>query len=197
MLAAIARGTAPGTHAEKVALYFPEFAWTTTVGEGNTVNTGSVSPNIKAPNAYSAGDLVTFANVGGVTGIVSERPYFVIGTPSGTEFQVSAKPGGAAQTWTGTFTAGGKVCKHKEVKAGEGGYARQTLNFGAGAIPLGVVEDTEAHEFKVPIITNGSSFLVYMDASAKILAISLSVEEFKAAGSYTVQNTKFDLLASA
>lgn len=186
MLDAIARGTAPASSAAYVGLLSAD------AGKSVT-GVGSTGVFTSAAHGYSNGDLVVLSAMTGGSGFVAGRLYRVIAVTTNT-FQLAATVGGTAITG-GTDLTAGTVTRLVELTGGS--YARVATAFAAAA--AGQNDDSTSHSVNVPASTTVSYVGYYSAATSGTLheVSAVTPEVFAGAGTYTVTDAKFDLLATA
>lgn len=177
-----------------------------TAGAGISGVTGVAATDVltKAASGLANGDLVLLTALTGGAGLVAgdagnanelARPYFVIGF-SGSTFQLSLTSGGSAVDFTTDITVL-TIIKLTELSGGSPAYARKAIAYAASS--GGLMDDS----------TNGAVFdvaaaavvdyVTYHSASSAGTLMALdkvTQETFGAQGTYTLTDSKLDLLAA-
>lgn len=147
---------------------------------------------------FTNGKIVVFRTVtGSVTGLIAERPYYVVGEVT-NGFEVALEEGGAAVKVAGheLEVSGTSVALLTEVSGGE--YKRLKTTWAAAA--LGVEEDVTAHLVKVPASTTVTDAGWWeTETVGKLIATQKleNPETFTGAGTYEFQSEKLEANALA
>jgi hypothetical protein len=162
-----------------------------------TGTTGEADDNTftKTTHGLSNGNLVLLSALTGGAGLVTGRPYFVIGSTAST-FQLSTSVGGSAVDFTTDATAV-TVTRLVEISGGSPAYARKAIAFNAAVDPGTMDDSTNGAVIDIP----AGATVDYIGGFSALTAgtlydvVSVVSESFAGQGTYTVTDYDLDLLA--
>lgn len=177
-----------------------------TAGAAITAVTGTASTDTltKTAHGLANGDVVILTSMTGGAGILAGNAgngdegaefLFVIGVTANT-FQLSRTSGGAALDFTSDITAV-TVTKLTEVSGGSPAYARKAIAYAAPADGL-MDDSTNGAVFDVPAggVVDYVTYHSAITAGTLLAADKVTQETFAGQGTYTLTDSKLDLLAA-